>query len=75
MFSAVFILHRRALSIQGYRNGAAIKYGTEGGGRDLTGSPKLLHGKCWANKLLQMTNMGHEDIFVSRFAFNVLQLF
>ena len=55
--------------------GAVIKYATEGGGRDLTGSPKLLHGKCWANKLLQVTNMGHEAIFVSRFAFNVLQLF
>ena len=55
--------------------GAVIKYGTEGGGRDLTGSPKLLHGKCWANKLLQVTNMGHEAIFVSRFAFNILQLF
>ena len=55
--------------------GAVIKYGTEGGGRDLTGSPKLLHGKCWANKLLQVTNIGHEAIFVSRFAFNILQLF
>ena len=31
-----------------------------GGGRDLTGSPKLLDGKCWANKLLQVINMGHE---------------
>ena len=55
--------------------GAVIKYGTEGGGRDLTGSSKLLDGKCWANKLLQVTNMGHEAIFVSRFAFNILQLF
>ena len=60
--------------LKNWYKGAVIKYGTEGGGRDLTGSPKLLHGNCWANKLLQMTNMGHEDIFVSRFAFNVLQL-
>ena len=42
--------------------GAVIKYGTEGGGRDLTGSPKILDGKCWANKLLQVINMGHEAI-------------
>ena len=33
-------------------------YGTEGGGRDLTGSSKLLDGKCWANKILQVTDMG-----------------
>ena len=33
-----------------------------GGGRDLTGSSKLLDGKRWANKLLQMINMGHEAI-------------
>ena len=32
------------------------------GGRDLTGFPELLDGKCWANKLLQMINMGHETI-------------
>ena len=31
--------------------GAVIKYGTEGDGRDLTRSPKLLDGKHWANKL------------------------
>ena len=55
--------------------GAVIKYGTEGGGRDLTGIPKLLHGKRWANKLLQVTSMDHAAIFVSRFAFNILQLF
>ena len=42
--------------------GAVIKYGTEGGGRDLTGSPKILDRKCWANKLLQVINMGHEAI-------------
>ena len=42
--------------------GAVIKYGTEGGGRDLTGSQKLLVGKCCANKLLQVINMGHEAI-------------
>ena len=45
-------------------NGAVIKYGTEGGGRDLTGSPKLLDGKCWANKLLQVINMGHEAVLL-----------
>ena len=60
--------------LKNWYKGAVIKYGTEGGGRDLTGSPKLLHGNCWANKLLQMTNMGHEDIFVSRFAFNVFAI-
>ena len=43
--------------------GAVIKYGTEAGGRDLTGSPKLLGGKRWANKLLQVINMGHEAIY------------
>ena len=44
--------------------GAVIKYGTEGGGRDLTGSPKLLDGKYWANKLLQVINMGHEAVLL-----------
>ena len=44
--------------------GAVIKYGTEGGGRDLTGSPNLLDGKCWANKLLQVINMGHEAVLL-----------
>ena len=45
--------------------GAVIKYGTEGGGRDLTGSAKLLGGKRWANKLFQMINAGHEAITLS----------
>ena len=44
--------------------GAVIKYGTEGGGRDLTGSPKLLDGKCWANRFLQVINMGHETVLL-----------
>ena len=44
------------------------------GGRDLTGSPKLLDGKCWASKLLQVMNMGHETIFVLGFAFNYICL-
>ena len=55
--------------------GAVIKYGTEGGGRDLTGSSKLLDGKRWANKLLQVANMGHEALFVLGFVFNTLQMF
>ena len=42
--------------------GAVIKYGTEGSGRDLIGSTKLSDGTCWANKLLQVINMGHETI-------------
>ena len=42
------------------------------GGRDLTGSPKLLSGKCRANKLLQVINTGHEAIFVLGLAFNIL---
>ena len=32
-----------------------------GDGRDLTGSPELSDGKCWANKLLQMINIGQES--------------
>ena len=54
--------------------GAVIKYGTEGGGRDLTGSPKILDGKCWANKLLQVINMGHEAICF-RICFNIYKSF
>ena len=54
--------------------GAVIKYGTEGGGRDLTGSPELSDGKCWANKLLQMINMGYEAIFLW-ISFQCFQLF
>ena len=54
--------------------GAVIKYGTEGGGRDLTGSPKLSDGNYWANKLLQMINMGHETICFW-ICFQYLQLF
>ena len=42
--------------------GAVTKYGTEGGGRDLTGSPKLLDGKRWAKKLLEVINIGYEAI-------------
>ena len=33
-----------------FYKGAVLKYGTEVGGRDLTGSSKLLDGKRWANK-------------------------
>ena len=47
-----------------FNKGAVIKYGTEGGGRDLIGSPKLLDGKCWANKLLQVINKGHEAVLL-----------
>ena len=54
--------------------GAVIKYGTEGGGRDLTGSPKSSDGTCWANKLLQMIKMGHEAICFW-ICFQHLQLF
>ena len=42
--------------------GAVIKYGTEGGGRDLTWSAKLLDGNCWASKTFQVISMGHEGI-------------
>ena len=45
-----------------------VQYRTEGGGRDLTGSPKLLDGK--RNKLLKATNMGHEAICF-RIYFNI----
>ena len=45
-----------------------------GGGRDLTGSPKLSGGKYWASKLLQMINMGHEAICFW-ICFQYLQLF
>ena len=54
--------------------GAVIKYGTEGDGRDLTGSPELSDGKCWANKLLQRINMGHEAICLW-ICFQCFQLF
>ena len=52
--------------------GAVLKYRTARGGRDLTGPPKLLNGKRWANKLLQVINMGHEEICF-RVGFNILQ--
>ena len=52
------------------RLGAVIKYGTEGGGRDLTGSAKLLDEKCWASKIFQVVSMGHEGIF-----YNILKFF
>ena len=42
--------------------GAVIKYGTEGRGRDLTGSAKLLDGKCCASKIFQVISMDHEGI-------------
>ena len=44
--------------------GSCHKYGTAGGGRDLTGSPKLLDGKCWGNQPLQVINMGHEAVLL-----------
>ena len=44
-----------------------------GGGRDLTGSPKLLDGKHWANKLLQVINIGNEATCL-RTCFNVLEI-
>ena len=34
---------------------------------DLTGPSKLLGGKCWAKKLLQEINIGHEAISVRVF--------
>ena len=43
--------------------GAAIKYGTEGGGRDLTGSTKLLDGKHSANKLLKVISIDRSYLF------------
>ena len=55
--------------------GSCHKVWSRGGRKGFDRVIKLLHGKCWANKLLQVTNMGHEAKFVSRFAFNVLQLF
>ena len=54
--------------------GAVIKYGTEGGGRNLTGSTKLLDGKCWASKIFQVISMGHEGICLQYFAI-VLKIF
>ena len=36
-----------------------MEYGAEWGGRDLTGSPKRLKGKCWANKLFHTGQMGY----------------
>ena len=51
--------------------GAVIQHRTEGGRGDLTGSPKLLDGERWANKLLQMINMGHEATCF-RMCFNLL---
>ena len=54
--------------------GAVRKYGTEGGGRDLTWSPKLLDGKGLANKLFQVINMGHEAICY-RILFNIGKIF
>ena len=47
--------------------GAVIKYGIEGGGRDLTGSAKLLDEKCWASKIFQVISMGHESICLQYF--------
>ena len=52
-----------------WNEGTVIKYGTEGGGRDLTGPAKLLDGEC--SKIFQVISMGREGIFV----YNVLQLF
>ena len=42
--------------------GPVIKYGSEGGGKDLAGSAKLLGGKCCASKIFQVISMGHEGI-------------
>ena len=53
--------------IQKRCKGAVIKYGTEGGGRDLTGSAKLLDEKCWASKIFQVVSMGLEGIFLQYF--------
>ena len=50
-----------------YLKGAVIKYGTEGGGRDLTGSAKLLDEKCWASEIFQVISMGHESICLQYF--------
>ena len=47
--------------------GDVTKYGTEGGGRYWTGSPKLLVGSYWANELFQVINVGHEGICVQYF--------
>ena len=50
-----------------FSKGAVIKYGTEGGGRDLTGSAKVLNEKCWASKIFQVIGMGHEGICLQYF--------
>ena len=47
--------------------GVVIKYGTEGGGRDLAGSAKLMDEKCWATKIFQVISMGHEGICLQYF--------
>ena len=44
-----------------------MKYGTEGGGRDLTGSAKLCDEKCWASKIFQVISMAYEGICLQYF--------
>ena len=41
--------------------------GMDLGGRDLTASPTLSVGKCWANKLFQAINIVREAIYLSYF--------
>ena len=54
--------------------GACHKHGAKGAGRDLTGSPKQLDGKRWANKLLQVI-LWAMTLFVLGFVVNILQNF
>ena len=56
-----------------YELGSGDKVWSRGGGRDLTGSPKILDEKHWAIKLLQVISMGHES-FCFRICFNILQI-
>ena len=58
-----------------FKLGSCHKVWNRGGRKGFDRVIKIIAWKCWASKLLQVTNMGHEAIFVSRFAFNVLQLF
>ena len=62
-----FFCHENGGMILDITKGAVIKYGTEGGGRDLTGSAKLLDEKCWASEIFQVISMGHESICLQYF--------
>ena len=47
--------------------GSCHKICNRGGGRNLTGSAKLLDEKCWASKIFQVISTGHEGICLQYF--------